>query len=84
MHHVERKKAITGLEKKENTSNPLMCAASLESDCFPDPPTPTNKALPLGASSILCHPAQQYLRVPISIVQSLMVAVVRLDWELLR
>lgn len=29
-----------------------MKADSRDKDCFPEPPTPTNKALPRGASSI--------------------------------
>jgi hypothetical protein len=30
-----------------------MKAESLDKDCFPEPPTPTNRALPVGNSRIL-------------------------------
>lgn len=37
----------------ENKVIPMMKADSLDRDCFPDPPTPTNKACPEGGSTIL-------------------------------
>jgi len=35
------------------TSNPTMKAANLDKDYLPDPPTPINKACPVGKSKIL-------------------------------
>lgn len=34
-------------------SNPIMKAANLDKDYFPEPPTPINKAFPTGKSRIL-------------------------------
>ena len=36
------------------TPHPEVNAASLESDCFPEPPTPTRSALPWSRRTILC------------------------------